>query len=152
MPPPPQEVGKQKPKTEYVSMLANAQKAVMTSGIERFSSYVGNIAAVRPDILDNVNWDEMVDDYADMLGVSPKVIVPYAEVVKARAKRDQQAAQDRAMAITAAGVQGAKTLSETDLGGGRNALQRLGGARLVGGGLGGFDGLENIRYGGCRAL
>ncbi len=106
-------------------MLANAQKGVMTSCVERFAGFVGNMAAARPDVLDNVDWDEMVDEYADMLGISPKVIVPIAKVVQLRAQRNQQAAQDRMMQQTMAGVEGAKTLSDTQVGGGRNALEAM---------------------------
>lgn len=130
MPPKPKELEGHYIKSEYVSMLAQAQKAVMTAGVERFAQFVGNVSAVRPDVLDNVDFDQMVDDYAEMLNVSPKVIVPYAKVLKQRVQRAQAEAKAAGLATAGAVVDGAKTLSETDLGGGINALQLMvGGAQ-----------------------
>lgn len=125
LPPAPPELQGQNIKTEFIGMLAQAQRAVMTSGVERFSAFVGNLMAVNPESGDNVDWDQMVDDYAEMLAVSPKIIKPYAEVMKIRMGRAQAAAEAKRLAVTSAMVQGAKTLSETELGGGQNALQMM---------------------------
>ena len=128
LPPAPQEIQGQTLKTEFVGMLAQAQKAVMTSGVERFSAFVGNLMAVNPEAGDNVDWDQMVDDYAQMLAVSPKIIKPFAEVLKVRMQRAQAAAEAKQLALTSAMVAGAKTLSETELGGGQNALSLMTGS------------------------
>ena len=123
--PPPRELSDKHVKVEYVSILSQAQKAVMTTGIERFVSFVGRIGAAVPSAMDNVDWDEMVDQYADYLGVSPKVIVPYAKVMQARAQRQAKEQQQAALQTSLAAAQGAKTLSDTDVGGGANALQMM---------------------------
>lgn len=117
LPPPPEELAGVDLRVEYISMLAQAQKAVATGGIERLSSYVGNVAAVRPDVLDKVNWDQTVDEYADALGVPPTLIVPDEQVAEIRAQRQkaEQAQQQAAMLQQAA--QGAETLSKADMGG-----------------------------------
>jgi Bacteriophage head to tail connecting protein len=125
LPPPPRELRGQHIKTEYISMLAQAQRAAMTAGIERLSAFVGNLVAANPEAIDNLDTDEMIDEYADLLGVPAKVVRPMAQVVKMRAQRAQQAQQQQALQQTMAGVQGAKVLSDVNVGGGRNAIQAM---------------------------
>jgi hypothetical protein len=114
-------------------MLAMAQKGIATAGIEKLWGFAGNLAAVIPSILDKLNPDQTIDEYAAALGVSPKIVVGDEDAAAARDARaaQQQMAQATEMATQAA--QGAKTLSETDVGGGANALQLM----LGGGGGGG---------------
>src|SRR5690606_21176270 len=102
LPPPPPDLEGQELKVEYVSMLAQAQKAVATGSIERGSAFVGNLAAVKPDVLDKFDADEAVDVYFDMLGVPPSIVVPDDEVAEIRQRRAQQmeAAQNAEMAAT----------------------------------------------------
>lgn len=124
-PPIPRELSGQKIKVEYISMLAEAQKAASTASVERLAQFVGNLAGAVPGALDNVDWDEMIDEYADMLGVSPKIIMATAKVQAIRQKRAQQTQQQAAMQNSLAAVQGAQGLSQTDVGGGQNALQKI---------------------------
>lgn len=124
IPRPPREVEGVQLRVEYTSIMAQAQKLVGTAGIERLASFAGNLAAAKPDILDKVNFDQMVDEYGGALGVKPELIRTDEEVEAIRAERAkaQQAAQQMQMAQIAA--QGAKTLSETDTKG-DNALTRI---------------------------
>jgi hypothetical protein len=124
-PPIPQELSGQKIKVEYISMLAEAQKAASTAGIERLAGFAGNLAAVMPQVLDNLDLDEIMDEYADLLGVTPKAIVPLAKVMQIRAQRAQQQQQQQGLQNSVAAAQGAQTLSQTDTGGGINALQKM---------------------------
>jgi Bacteriophage head to tail connecting protein len=118
---------------EYVSMLAMAQRAVATAGIERLAAMIGRIAAVKPESMDLVDWDEMIREYSDQLGVSQKVMTPKDMVAMLRKQRAQaqQAAQQQQMMshaateITPALTQAAQNLSGTDVGGGINALQAI---------------------------
>ncbi len=110
---------------EYVSMLAQAQKAAATASIERLLQVAGNVAAIDPGIVDNIDFDEAIDEYADMLGVPPRIIRSTVEVMKIRKDKAAQAQQMQQMQATDAGVNAAKTLSETELGGGQNALGLL---------------------------
>lgn len=123
LPPPPRELLRQHIKVEYVSLLAQAQKAAMTTGLEQFMSFVGRLSALNPEVADNVDTDEVVQQYADHTGVSPKIVRPYAKVLKMRMDRAQRQQAADQMAVTSAGVEGAKTLSETNVGGGKNALE-----------------------------
>jgi len=128
LPPVPQELSGQKIKVEYISMLAEAQKAASTAGIERLAGFVGNMAAAKPEVLDNIDFDEAIEEYADMLGVSPKIIVSLVKVRQIRAARNQQMQQQQTLQNSVAAAQGAQTLSQTDVGGGVNALQKMIGA------------------------
>jgi hypothetical protein len=132
LPPPPVELSGAPLTVEYVSTLADAQRAVATTGIERLVGFVGNLAAAKPEVLDTINFDETVDEYADMLGVSPKILVPDDQIQQIRAARAKQAQQQQAMQTAVAAAQGAKTLSQTDVGGGQNALQKMTGATGMG--------------------
>lgn len=134
LPPPPPELQDQELQIEYISMLAQAQKAVSTGSIERVASFVGNLAAVRPDVLDKLDVDEAVDQYADMLGAPPSIIVPDDKVQAARDARaqKQKLAENAALsnqmapAITA-GADAARVLSETPNGPtGQGLLQQIG--------------------------
>lgn len=122
LPPPPPELENMHIKVEYVSMLADAQKAIFTTGIERLFGFVGNIAAVRPDAPDKLNFDEGIEDYANALGVSPRVVVSQEAVDKIRAQREAQKQQAALLEQTLAGAKGAEILSKTETGAGQNAL------------------------------
>jgi hypothetical protein len=133
--PPPQSLGNQAAhiQVDYISMLAMAQKGIGTAAIEKLWGFAGNLAAVRPDILDKLDADQTVDEYAAALGVPPAIVVGDEEVAKLRAQRAEQAqAQQMAQAVPPA-ADAAKTLSETDVGGGANALQLMLGTGAIGG-------------------
>jgi len=125
LPPPPPEIQGKDIEIKYISEFAQAQKAVGTTGIEQFSAFVGNLAASVPGVLDKFNTDEAIDEYGEMLGVSPKIIVPTDKAQAARDARAKQAQQQQAMQNSLAAVQGAQVLSKTDVGGGQNALQKM---------------------------
>jgi len=134
LPPPPPDLQNQELKIEYVSMLAQAQKAVATGGIERFSAFVGQLAAVKPEVLDKLDADEATDVYGDMLGVTPSIIVPDEEVAKIRQARAQKQAQMEGAAMAAemapaakSGAEAAAVLANAQSNpGGADLLQRIG--------------------------
>lgn len=124
IPPPPEELQGSDLRVEYVSIMAQAQRLLGISAIERTAAFVGNLAAVVPSVVDKLNTDQMVDEYGLATGIPPELVRSDEEVAairEARAKQQQQAAQ---MEQAGAMVQGAKTLSETDMDG-DNALRRL---------------------------
>ena len=110
---------------ELISILAQAQKAADLGSVERLWAFAGNIAATRPEVLDKLNADESIDVYADKLGAPAAITVADDVVAQLRAARAQQAQAAQAMQAASAITQGAKTLSETEVGGGRNALQTI---------------------------
>ena len=125
IPPPPDELRTGIPlNIEYTSIMAQAQKLIGTTNVERFASFVGNLAAVKPEALDRLSADEAIDTYADMTGVPPKILVPIDEANKMRQVRAQkQQAMEQAQAMMT-GAQGAELLSKADMSG-DNALNRL---------------------------
>ena len=124
-PPPPQQLDLSKLRVTYVSMLAEAQRASSTSAIERVAQFIGGLAAAVPSVLDNMNTDEMVETYADLMGVSPKILRSPDAMKQMRDARNKAQQQQAAMQQSMAAAQGAQTLSKTDVGGGQNALQAV---------------------------
>lgn len=124
IPPPPREIQGQELRVEYISIMAQAQKMLGTTSIERVASFVGNLAAVKPDVVDKVDFDQAVDAYSNMLDTPPDLVRTDEQVAEIRASRAKQAAEMQQAEAAAAAVQGAKTLSETDMQG-DSALKRV---------------------------
>ena len=127
IPPAPEELQGQNLKVEYISILAQAQKAVATSGIERFAGYVESVAGIQlasgqePSALDKFDVDQSIDEYGESLGVSPKIIRSDDVVDDMRGARQRQAqAKQMADSIAQTAAVG-KDLSQTDTEG-KNAL------------------------------
>lgn len=121
----PEEIAGREINVEFVSILAQAQKAAATATIERLWAMAGNIAAVLPEVLDNLDADVTIREYADMLGSPQKLVVDPKKVIQIRENRaKQQQAMVQGQAAMGA-AQSAKVLSETNVGGGQNALQRV---------------------------
>lgn len=97
VPPPPEELQGMDLNVEYVSMLAQAQRAVATNGVDRFVGNLGAIAQMKPDILDKFDSDKWADSYSDMLGIDPELIVPSDKVAVIRQQRAQAQQQAAAM-------------------------------------------------------
>lgn len=114
LPPPPQEIQGSELRVEYVSILAQAQRMVAVTGIERLAGFAGNLAAVWPESRHKVNSSEMIDDYAESIGVNPRMIRADEEVAEIEAA-EQAAIQQQQMAEQAnMAAQTAKTASEAD--------------------------------------
>jgi hypothetical protein len=124
-PDPPQEIAGEEIDIKYVSMLSTAQRAINTVPTERLLGLVGNIASVDPGVLDTVNFDELVYSYAIDIGAHPTILRDQNELRARRQAREQQAQALEATATAQTAIQGAQALSQTDVGGGANALQRI---------------------------
>lgn len=119
--PPPEELAGQDIEIDFISMLAQAQKAVATGGMERLAAFVGNLSAQKPEALDKLNENALIDEYADAIGTPVRVLRPDEEVDALRRRRQEaeQQMQQLEMAQQAAGAasqgaQAAKVLSEAD--------------------------------------
>jgi hypothetical protein len=117
LPPAPKELQGMDLDIEFISTLAQAQRAVAAQGMDQLLARVGNIAAVKPDIIDKINFDQIIDDTGEMFGVNPKIIVPDDEVAKMRDARAQQQAQQQMLAAAQPMVETAKSASEIDTAG-----------------------------------
>jgi Bacteriophage head to tail connecting protein len=147
LPPAPKEIHGYPLQVQYVSMMAVAQRAASTSALEQLVKFAGALqagdiataqAGPNATTWDNINRDELLDEYADMLGVSPRVIEATVMVAKIRQQRQQAAAKaqqaQQNMAMLAQASNSAKELGSVDVGGGQNAVQAMLGA--AGGGQG----------------
>ena len=99
IPPAPEELQGQDLSVEFVSMLAQAQRAIGTNSVDRYVNNLGMVAQNETRSLDKFDSDVWADSYADMLGVDPSLIVPGTEVAKVRqARAEQQQAMAQAEA------------------------------------------------------
>lgn len=122
LPPAPQELQGMALNVEFVSMLAQAQRAIGTNSVDRFVMNLGVIAQMTPNVLDKFDPDAWADSYSDMLGVDPKLIVANDQVAvvrQSRIKAQQAQAQQEAMAQQASTM---KDMSQSKTGQDPNAL------------------------------
>ncbi len=98
IPQPPDAIQGQQLRVEYVSVMALAQKRVGIEALERTAGFIGQAAQVSPTVLDVVDTDELVRQYAEAMGVPPKVLVAQEKVDQVRQQRAQQQAEQQAAA------------------------------------------------------
>jgi hypothetical protein len=126
IPPPPQEMRGMVIGVEYISILAQAMKLVGVSSIERYTGYIGNLAAVAPQVMDLFDADAAVIEYGNIVGAPPKLTRDKRAVAQIREEKAKkaQAAQIGAMAQPAAET--VKTLADAKIGEeGDSALTRM---------------------------
>ena len=101
---------------EFVSTLAQAQKAVGLASVDRLLGTLALIAQGSQDlsVWDNINKDEVVDKYADMLAVDPSLIVSSDQVAVVRADRAKQQAAAQQAAAAPQLAMAAKNLSQAN--------------------------------------
>ena len=124
LPPPPPELVGRDMDVEYVSVLAQAQRMVATSGIERVVNFAGQAAAIWPEVRHKIDPVQALDEYSKSIGVDPRIVRSDDDVqdsIAAEAEA-QQMAQAQEMAHGAAET--AKLASETDTSG-DNALTNM---------------------------
>ena len=92
IPPPPAELQGMDLSVEFVSMLAQAQRAIGTNSIDRYVGNLGMVAQYKPDVLDKFDADQWADVYADMLGVDPRMLIAGENLVAIRKSRQEAAA------------------------------------------------------------
>ncbi len=114
LPEPPEVLDGMDLEVEYVSLLAQAQQAVAATTIERTMAFAGNLVAVNPEVMDNVDMDFAVREYADIMGASPELLRGQDAVQQQRQERMQQMQQQQALEQGSQLAQGAKVLSEAD--------------------------------------
>ncbi|MBE8611174.1 phage tail protein [Morganella morganii] len=115
LPVPPDEMQGMQLKVEYISVMAQAQKAIGVSSIERFIGFTSGIGQFKPDALDKINVDETIDAYAASIGVPPSVVATNEQVAQIRENRAQQQAMAQQMQMAQAAVGGAQALGNTPM-------------------------------------
>lgn len=133
VPDPPDELDGVKLRIQYTSILAEAQKLVGVVSQDRFVNSIVPLAPVVPDVLDKIDFYQLVDNYQDMLGSDPRLVRSNEEAAARGQERAQQAAAAQAAQNAQAMAGAAKDAGTTPMDG-DTALTRLMGATGAPGG------------------
>lgn len=90
LPPPPEELNGVELQVEFISTLAQAQKAVSVNSVDRLLGHIGILMQANggdPSPFDKFNADKSIERYADQLGVDPDLIVADDKVALVRQQR-----------------------------------------------------------------
>lgn len=125
LPPPPPELEGLDIQVNYISLLAQAQKAAATGGIERVAAFVTGLAlkqreaGAAPTALDKFDFDQAVDEFADAAGSPPSIVRPDEDVQalrEGRAQQEQMAQIAQMAGPLKDGSQALKNFAETPVG------------------------------------
>jgi len=116
LPPPPKEMQGQDLNVEFVSTLAQAQRAIGVNSIDRLVANIGIVAGFKPDVTDKFDADKWVDHYADIMGVDPELIVSDDKVAMVRGQRAQAMAKAAAAEQAAVEAKAAQSLGTVKTG------------------------------------
>jgi hypothetical protein len=107
-------------KIEYISVMAEAQKLIGISGLERFTSYAGQVAQFDPSVLLKIKSENLIDTYADVVSIPPTILRTDEEVQAIKAAQAKAQQEQMMMEQLKAGAGVAKDLgsipSESGLG------------------------------------
>ncbi len=91
---------------EFVSSLAQAQKVINISSIERFTTFVSNIAnSIDPVLKSKLNTENIIEDYANYANINPNHLVSKNEMDKLRQEINTQTQQQTQMEALKQGSQ-----------------------------------------------
>ena len=105
---------------DFISMLAQAQRAIGVGALDRLVQTVGTIATFQkqsgqaPTALDKLKVDDIIDAYSDMTGADPDLIVANDQVAIIRQQRAKAQAQAQQVAAIPAAVGMARELGDTN--------------------------------------
>ena len=133
IPPAPMQIQGMAINIQYIGLLAQAQKMAATAALEQGMKFVGEIGGLFPGSIDNVDSDKVIRNYWDSLGIAPDTLRSPDAVAEIRQAQQQAQAQAQAQQSALAAVQAAKTLSDTQIGGGASALDHMTGQAQAGG-------------------
>ncbi len=128
LPPPPKEMGGLDLRIEYTSILAQAQRAVEGSAIERAIGFAGTVANIKqdPSSLDLLDTDNALREYFKVTAVPPALIRSDDAVQAIREQRAQAQQQAQMEQQLGSAIEGVKVLSQADTGS-NNALTQIAG-------------------------
>lgn len=113
LPPAPEAIQKAPLRIRFISTLAMAQKAVVTSDIERVFLFGGELVkAGWSNAVDKLDADQAIDEYSRAIGVPPKVVVSDEKVAMTRQQRAQEQQQQQAIDSAKVAADAAKSASQ----------------------------------------
>ena len=123
LPPAPEAIVGAPIKVEYVSLLAQAQKAIGVGAIERTVGFAGSMAQLDPEAVAMLNTEAIIREFADQVGPPPGILRSPDEMEQRR-QASAQAAQQAQMVEAAQPLAGAAKLIAETQALGVDALQR----------------------------
>jgi len=89
LPPPPEEMQGMALEVEYVSILAQAQRAIGVNSISRVVGFIGGVTPVKQDAIDVIDIDEAIREVARLEGIPANLIVEKEIIMQIREQRQQ---------------------------------------------------------------
>lgn len=114
VPPPPRHVAGAQVSVEFTSLLAQAQRAIGVAAIERTIGFAATLAQVQQGVLDNLDGDALLRDFADQVGFPASGFRSPEAVEAQRAAAAEQAQQQQMMEMAQPMAQAASLFSEAN--------------------------------------
>lgn len=115
LPPAPEELQGVDLNVEYISVLAQAQRMVAVTGLERTVGFASQLAQIWPEARHKIDPMQAIDEYGNAMGTNPRVIRSDDKTNEMVAGEQQAQAQQAAMAQGQELANTAKTVSETEV-------------------------------------
>lgn len=100
---------------EPISVLAQAQRLTKIPPLDSLVQRVGGMLSVAPQAADKINWNAVVEEYANVFGVNPALILSDEEAAALTQAKQQAAAQQAAAERIAKIGAGAKALAQAPM-------------------------------------
>jgi len=117
LPPAPEAIQGQPLKVEYISSLAQAQRAVDTRSIDRLTTYVAGLKQAELSDGRKFDGDKAISKYADLVGTPPELMAEDQEVADVREAEQQQQQQAQQLGAAEQAARTARDAGQVDLGG-----------------------------------
>lgn len=114
VPPAPDDAVGAEIQVEFISLLAQAQRAIGVAAIERTIGFAGTMAQVQQGVLDNLDGDALLREFADQVGFPSSGFRSPQAVEAQREAAAQQAQQQQMMEMAQPMAQAANLISEAN--------------------------------------
>jgi hypothetical protein len=122
-PPVPAELEGAELRTEYISPLAQAQKAVGADAFNQLLTFAQAMAVLNPAVLDNIDFDEAFKAYVNLIGISPIVLQDDDTVERLRELERLRREAALRQETQSRDAEDLKTMSETRVTSDTNAIE-----------------------------
>ena len=112
--PPPEVLQGRKIVIEYVSPLALAQRREAITSVSSLLQLSAGVAQFIPEVIDKIDGDKVIDEAAEIFGVSPEIIRDDKQVAEIREIRSKQQQEQAQLALAKEAIESNKSLSEAN--------------------------------------
>ncbi len=112
IPPPPDSIAGKPVNIEYISALAQAQRAVGVAPMERTIGFAATLEQIQPGAMDNIDGDQTIREFSEQIGAPPDMMRAPQDVAKMRQSRAQAAQQQQMLEQAQPLANAAKLVSE----------------------------------------